>query len=257
MTTCHVWWADASTAPALGGLLDRGEQARAARLDSPDRRRFVTAHALARIVLASPTGLHPAAVRLVARCPRCGGAHGKPALPDHPRLAFSISSSGRRVVVALAQAAGVGVDVERLASARVLAAAVDDGATAAVLAPAELAAYQALPERSRHGALLRWWTRKEAILKATGDGLAVDPAAVELSAPGAPPALTGWSGPGPAPRVRLVDLDAGPGYAAALAVLGSADVSVVEHDAGPVLRAAAAARRTGPASGRRPRDGLR
>ena len=106
------------------------------------------------MVLADATGRDLAAVRLVARCPRCGGAHGKPRLPSHPGLGLSLSSSGRRVVVALAEGAEVGVDVEQLPSARVLAAAADDGATAAVLARPELAAYRALPAASRHAALL-------------------------------------------------------------------------------------------------------
>ena len=67
------------------------------------------------------------------------------------------------------------------------------------------------------------WARKEAVTKATGDGLnapfsQIVVAAVPDSA--GPPRVTSWPYPQAPDSVCLLDLDAGPGYVAALAVLG-------------------------------------
>jgi 4'-phosphopantetheinyl transferase len=72
------------------------------------------------------------------------------------------------------------------------------------------------PPLDRDG-FYRVWTRKEALLKATGDGLRTAMSALVLS----PLAYPGR----PGLRARLVDLAAGDGYAAAVAVLTDAPVS--------------------------------
>ena len=66
-----------------------------------------------------------------------------------------------------------------------------------------------------------YWTRKEAVVKATGLGFAVPPTSFAVTGPNEPPRLVSW------PRcsnlirnMSLVDLDAGCGYAASLAILG-------------------------------------
>jgi 4'-phosphopantetheinyl transferase len=124
-----------------------------------------SAHALLRLLLTECTGLPPAAHVLVRRCARCGGAHGKPLLQS-PSLHVSLAYVPGAVAVAVTGAGPVGVDLERLPATDF------DGFGDVVLAPGETATTPA--ERAR------LWTRKEAVLKATGHGLTVDPRTVDV-----------------------------------------------------------------------------
>src|SRR5262249_59101464 len=66
------------------------------------------------------------------------------------------------------------------------------------------------------------WTRKEAYLKATGEGLSFPPERVGVSqGPGDPPSLLHVEGrPGEPGRWRLRDVTVSPGYVSAVAVQG-------------------------------------
>lgn len=239
--SCQVWWAPVDVAhPGLIAWLDAGERARLERIRGPaDRRRFLVGHALARAVLGAVTGRSPAAVRLAVRCPRCGGPHGKPQA-DGAR--FSLSHSGARAAVAVTRDVEVGVDVEHLHAPRD-----DDLLAATVLSPGERAAVAALPAARRRSGLLRCWTRKEAALKATGDGLAAGAARVEVTAPDQPAAVVAWHGrprlfqpeglSPPDPPVHLQDLAADDDHLACVATLGSR-LAVSEHDGAALLAAA-------------------
>ncbi|HEY3603260.1 MAG TPA: 4'-phosphopantetheinyl transferase superfamily protein [Sporichthyaceae bacterium] len=213
-----VWWATPVGAdPALWALLDDAERARHGRMHRPaDRARFLTAHALARVVLGRTLGRHPAALRLFAECRHCGGPHGKLQLADH-ELELSLTHAGDRVGVAVATVP-VGIDVEDLAVTRV-----DPALAAQVLSPADLARWTALPLARQATALLRVWTRGEAVVKALGVGLDVDPRDL-------PPDLA-----------QVVDLDPGPGFIGSLAVLGTAVPAVRQHDGAELLLRATAA----------------
>lgn len=125
----------------------------------------------------------------VARCARCGGAHGRLRVAGAD-AAVSVSYAEGWAFVATARgAARLGLDA-------VPASAPD-------------------LERVLPGADARTWARVEAVLKADGRGLAVDPACVrveEADADGADwtahigdgPALTGWDVDGPAGVVLAV-----------------------------------------------------
>lgn len=178
-----------------------------------DRARFVAGRLLCRQALAVELGLAVADVWLQAVCPRCGGAHGKPVLPAAPAdLDFSIAHAGEHVVVAVARGAAVGVDVEATVAAASLAACAD-GALAGV----ERRALRRLPAAARPHALTVTWARKEALLKALGTGLETPLQALALTAPSAAPAVL--AAPPPLAGAWLRDLDAGAGYAAAVALL--------------------------------------
>ena len=216
--------------------------------DSRDQ--FVTARALLRLVLAPEIHVPPSRVALVARCQRCGsGRHGKPRLLDAGLpLAFSLTHVGGCVAIATTPGRAVGVDVE-IAHDRTDPER--EALAAAALAPQELAAYRRIPADDRGRAMAVWWSRKEAVLKATGDGLAVPPSRVLVSEPGSPAALLGSDADGDSAAVlapgsaRLYDLRHDPGYVGCVAVLGTRRLTVDEHDGDQMLSKAAENRRAG------------
>lgn len=129
-----------------------------------------------RDVLAALTGTPAADHVFTRRCDRCGSsAHGQPVLQHH-ELHTSRSYAGPVVAVAVSSAGPVGVDVEQVA------AVAFPGFAGVALGPAERAGSDAARARA--------WTRKEAVLKAQGTGLRVDPRTVDVTSsrlPGHPP----------------------------------------------------------------------
>jgi 4'-phosphopantetheinyl transferase len=238
----HVWWArrlDASDRHA--GLLDDTERQRwvAYRRDE-DRERFLVGCALAKTVLAGYAGLRPADVRFDRTCPRCGRPHGKPVIKGSA-LSHSVTHSGDLVAVAVARTP-VGVDVEQLdGRARPLGGDGDTQALARlVLADGEQATLAAVHPSARTREFLAAWTRKEAVTKATGDGLRVSFRDVVIVTDEGTPRLVAWPYPQAPDSVSLMDLEAAPGYVAALAVLGRCD-TVRARDGSALLAAPAPA----------------
>lgn len=216
MTTCDVWWAAPvapADAPGLVAVLDGHERARLERFRRPvDAARYLAAHALTRIVLGGHLEHAPAELVFDRTC-HCGEPHGKPTLAGGP--AFSFTHAGPVVGVAVHPGGPVGLDVEPVRAMPDL-----DGMARHVGAPAE------------PGAFFRAWTRKEALLKATGDGLASPMAAIVLDEHG----VVAWSGEGaPKGPVWLRDLVAPDGSPAAVAGLGAPAPAVAEHDGRPLL----------------------
>lgn len=176
MADVYVIDLDAASAPPEGAStpLDAAERERAGRFrDERDRLRYIAAHIALREVLGDAQGCDPASVRILrAPCRACGGPHGKPFTDGGPH--FSLSRSGRWALIAIADEP-VGVDVEEPQDPGRL-----DAIRADVLAPGETTS-------GTPGDLLRVWVRKEAQLKASGDGLtrsmasfSVDPRVVDL-----------------------------------------------------------------------------
>jgi 4'-phosphopantetheinyl transferase len=238
---CQVWWARPTGHPAaLERLLDPTDRARRDRLRRvDDRNRLTVGVALARLVLAGHLGRPAERLRFDRTCRACGRPHGKPHLTDNPAgLQFSIAHAGCRVAVAVVWGAPVGVDVEQLRATLELEV---DALAAHVLSPAERAAFEQVPPGDRASALLAYWTRKEALLKATGDGLRIPMGTITVSAPHEPPRLRRWTATSrPSLPVGLRRLHPGSGYLACVAVLGLATVRVQELDAVQLLAAASA-----------------
>lgn len=237
---CHVWWGDPD-GPLAGctELLDTGERVRMRRLAlEADRRRYVAAHVLARMVVSRYVDRHPADLRLVARCATCGGPHGKPRLEGHTTaLELSLSHSTDRVVVAVAGAGvSVGVDVEKVEDSLDHARLAKD-----VLAPVEQRAMGRLPPAERGAGFFRYWVRKEAVLKATGDGLLSPPNLLTVSPPDQAAAVVHWERhPSADVAVQLHDLVAGRGYVASVALLSDTPHRVVEREGSSLLPSASA-----------------
>jgi 4'-phosphopantetheinyl transferase len=153
----HVWVIDldACGIHADAGVLEARERERAAALRDPaDSRRYVTAHWALRILLGDATETAPGDVRLLHEaCTACGGDHGRPYVQGGPH--FSLSRSAGWAAIALSPGTPVGVDLEvRRPEAEL------EPLRAQLLSPDE-----------RSDDLLRTWVRKEALVKASGEGL--------------------------------------------------------------------------------------
>lgn len=149
-------------------LLDEGERARANRfVVDGAKRRFVLSHAALRLTLASRIGGDGRDIRYDTI------ANGKPCLARRPgtaSLEFNMSHSGDRVLIALSDDRPVGIDVEVLRPIDRLR-----GLAETIFSAREMAVFDRLSPDDANGFLLRLWTFKEAIVKATGLGLSVDP----------------------------------------------------------------------------------
>jgi 4'-phosphopantetheinyl transferase len=225
----HVWWASpAAAAPWLDELLDGLERERRDRLHRQvDQNRFVVGNAMLKSAAAAELHIDAGSVQLERTCADCGRPHGKPRLPGSG-LELSLSHSGHRVVIALARQTPVGIDVEENARG-----VNPDELASTVLTGGEAATLAAVPAPQRRDAFLTYWTRKEAVLKATGDGLRVPLHDVEVSGPFEAPRLLRMAGRDGG--ISLHDLDAGAGHVAALAVIGPPARQLVELDARALL----------------------
>jgi 4'-phosphopantetheinyl transferase len=219
--------------PGHDGLLTETEARRADRFRfAADRNRFVLATALLRLAVAERTGSEAAAVRLDRSCDLCGEQHGRPRLPG-TGLHASISHSGDVVAVALTGCGPVGVDVEEIGPRDY------EPLIPRVCGPEEQ------PHVGSAGDFYAYWTRKEAVLKATGSGLRMPMTKLTVTPPGSAPALLALDGD--PPPCQLTDVTVGPGYAAAIAVLTAAEVPIRAADSAALL-----ARPGGPAAASRP-----
>ncbi|HUF39577.1 MAG TPA: 4'-phosphopantetheinyl transferase superfamily protein [Anaerolineales bacterium] len=198
---------DAAVAEHLRALLSDDERARADRFYFPHlRAHYTLVRGGLRILLGRLSGLDPAGISFDYT------QHGKPYLAGSD-MAFNVSHSGEMGLIALARGRRVGVDVEQVRD-------LPDGEAIArrFFAPSEVAAFLAVPEPQRVQAFYNGWTRKEAFIKAVGDGLSypLDRFTVRLD-PGTPAELLSIdSVPKAARRWKLVALDPGAGYAGAL-----------------------------------------
>jgi 4'-phosphopantetheinyl transferase len=226
-----VWWAArADAASELEALLDDVErERRSAYRREEDRDRFLVGCALAKVALGRYLGRPPETIRVTRTCPTCGKPHGKPALPGSG-IELSLSHSGDVVVVALA-AAPVGVDVEAVAGARFDV----DELRRLAFSDDEARVLDGLEASERRRAFLVSWTRKEAVTKAVGAGLAVPLREVVVSPAREPPRLLAWPYDDPPEAVWLFDVGSDPEYPASVAVLDACD-GVRELDGSELLR---------------------
>ncbi len=222
--SCVVWWAGPTDyAPGLDRLLSTVEVARAARLRRPeDRIRQILGATMLRLAAAAETGTPPNKVTVDRTCPTCSEPHGRPGLPG-TGLHASITHSGDLVGLALTRTGPVGLDVERVSDVDIA------GLSRTVLHEEE----RAVP--LDHDGFFAYWTRKEAVVKATGDGLRAALAEVRVSGPAEPPVVMAYPGRAHLPAV-LVDLHPGEGYRAALAVLTTDPVRVDERSGALLLQ---------------------
>ncbi|HKX33372.1 MAG TPA: 4'-phosphopantetheinyl transferase superfamily protein, partial [Blastocatellia bacterium] len=200
-------------AESLIGLLAPDERAKAARYHRPeDRDRYTVARGMLRTILAGYLGHDPARLSFTY------SSYGKPFLietQNREGLCFNLSHSHEQALLAVAWRCELGVDIEFMR---------EDLANLEIaerfFSKAEVAVLQSLPAAQQMVAFFNCWTRKEAYIKALGEGLShpLDRFTVSLE-PGRPAALLTAENDPEAPRQwRLDALETSPGYVAALAV---------------------------------------
>lgn len=197
----------------LESVLSPAERSRAARFHFfRDRYRFVTCRYCLRSLLAGYLRVHPAEIGF------CYTALGKPELAypaNRSGLTFNLSHSHDLALIAVGREWPLGVDIEW----RQARAAFEDLAQG-YFSQDERAALAALPEDDQGIAFFDAWTRKEAYLKAIGQGLSygLDRFSVSLR-PGDRSALCHDANNPTAPEAwRIAALSIARGYSAALAV---------------------------------------
>jgi 4'-phosphopantetheinyl transferase len=215
----HVWRASLRPPPARLALLEAtlspDERARAARFRFDEHRvAFIAGRGAQRGILSRYTGLPPAALTYRE------GSHGKPELSGAaagPGIRFNVSNSGDYALYALTLRREIGVDLERLKP-------MPDGIDIAkrFFSAPENEVFAGLGDDVRDLAFFLCWTRKEAYIKAVGEGLSMPLDCFDVAfAPGEPARILRTRGnPAEAERWTMLSLDPGPGYVGALAVEG-------------------------------------
>jgi len=218
----HVWRAnlevDNRRLQSMRDCLSDDEKARADRFRfAEDRESYTVCRAILRLILSRYLGCPASVLRF--RYNR----YGKPALVNQSgdsTLRFNLSHSKALALYAVARGRELGIDLEYL----------DRGFAGEEIArrffsPREVAELEALPGRFKTAAFFNCWTRKEAYVKARGEGLSIPLDQFEVSlAPKRPAALLRTAGgPDELRRWHMLELDPGEGYVAALAVEGPVD----------------------------------
>jgi 4'-phosphopantetheinyl transferase len=211
----HVWHVDLDAAVShlrsLWEVLDDQERLRATRLVRVrDRNRFVAGRAALRLILAHYLKCDPAELDFVF------GRFGKPRLSDLLRttLSFNLAHSGGMALYAVAKQREVGIDLEQIRPGLETEEVVQ-----AFLTGREQAELYRLPQAQQSAAFFRCWTRKEALVKARGEGVAGGLGQIDVSLePHSANALrTVYDEPEAHLRWSLQSLQVPEGYTAALA----------------------------------------
>ena len=215
----HVWTARLSqvsaTLPALERLLSLDEKQTAGRFLRPgDRSRYIAAHGILRQLLGQYQSVAPAGLAFEKN------AFGKPELAPRaaqPPLTFNLAHSDDVIVCVVALGRRVGVDVEAIR---------DDldvmDMAASQFSPAEAEALRAVPPSARIAAFFRCWTRKEAYVKARGEGLGFPLSHFTVSFDADEPPGLQWvlDDPSAPAQWSVFDFTPTPGYAGAVVVEG-------------------------------------
>jgi 4'-phosphopantetheinyl transferase len=217
----HLWRASLAVDPsALGHLkstLAQNELERAERfIFDPDRDHFIAARGILRDVLGRYLQCAPQTIDFVY------GARGKPAISNagsrHP-LRFNLSHSHGLAVIGIARERELGIDVEMIrpnfASEEI---------AKRYFSAKEIDELSGLPVELQTEGFFLCWTRKEAYIKATGEGLHIPLDSFDVSlTPGLRPELNSSD----RSRWSLRSLVPGFGYVAA--VVGEGSASQLRH----------------------------
>jgi 4'-phosphopantetheinyl transferase len=207
----HLWRADLDQpSPALEELsqfLNREENERRQRFAvAKDANRFITAHGILRQILARYLRVVPKDLDFAT------SARGKPSLRNDSELHFNLAHSDNLVLYAISRDRELGVDVESVSEKFATREIVEQ-----FFSKLEQTEFLALDAALQKEAFYLGWTRKEAYIKARGEGLHADLKSFDVSlTPGKPFVLTSQD----AHRWSLYSFCPKPGFAGALVVEG-------------------------------------
>jgi 4'-phosphopantetheinyl transferase len=174
----HLWELDLDHI-TFSDVLSDDERARAAKFRfDHDRNRYSCGRMALRQILGAYLKIAPEKIQFAY------GPAGKPFIAN-TNLAFNLAHTGAKALLALTLDHQIGVDIEEVR-------AIDDMPTVAQysFSPGEFRRWQALPADQKTRAFYRCWTRKEAYLKAIGEGIAQRLQKFEVAfEPGAAPAI--------------------------------------------------------------------
>ncbi len=215
----HVWRAalniKESRVQSLRRTLTADDRARAERFHfQKDREHFIVARGLLRAILGRYLDVEPSQLRFSY------SPYGKPSLAGEfnaDALCFNLSHADGLALYAVTRGRQLGIDIER-----VRAELADEQVAERFFSPREVAVLRALSGNMQPQAFFNCWTRKEAYIKARGEGLSLPLDQFDVSlAPGETAALLSTNGdPQEASRWRIQELAPGAGYVSALAVKG-------------------------------------
>jgi 4'-phosphopantetheinyl transferase len=213
----HVWRVEVGSAytcrDILWSFLAGDERQKAADfLFEGDRERFVVSRGVLRTLLGRYLRRHPGSLGFDFN------PYGKPFLAGDSGICFSTSHSHGLVLLAFACGREVGVDIERVRADLGL-----EEIAACCFSPREIATLHSLGKALREEAFFACWTRKEALAKAEGKGLARALCRFEVTlAPGEPAMMLDTKGDLPeTTKWTLREMTPDPGYVAALAIEGN------------------------------------
>jgi 4'-phosphopantetheinyl transferase len=216
----HVWNAHLDPPNArseqLNRVLSEDERERAERFHfDKDRARFVYARSVLRVLLGRYLNVPPADVTF--RYGRTGKPELSPAFHE-TNLQFNLSHSHGQLLFAVARHCAVGVDIEMIRPETDI-----ERIAERFFSFAETEQLRAVNGLGKRTAFFNGWTRKEAYLKARGEGIGegLDQFAVSLI-PGKPAQLLfDWRDPDAVSRWSIFDLATPSGFSAALVVEGA------------------------------------
>jgi len=179
-----------------------------------DRDNFVVRRAFLRIIIGRYVQVGPSELRFDY------GKHGKPSLvravTDGRRLEFNLSHSGKLALYAFTCERQIGIDLEQFDPEFP-----NEEIARRVFSPSEVASLGSLPAVAQEGAFFNGWVRKEAFVKAKGDGLSIDLDRFDVTLGLEEPVLfrVGWDEE-EAKRWTIKPIEVGGNYVAAVAVEG-------------------------------------
>lgn len=186
----HVWATSLAVAPAVletfAATLSPDETARANKFKfDKHRNRFIAGRGALRAILARYLNTAAADLRFAY------SENGKPALTgDFGGIHFNLAHTEDLALVAVTRIGLIGVDVEAVRPVKNV-----DELVARFFSKRENELFQKVPEEQKPAAFFNLWTRKEALLKATGEGITRSLSLVEVSfLPGEPARLLAISG---------------------------------------------------------------
>jgi 4'-phosphopantetheinyl transferase len=208
----HIWYA----APSLyfgdvEAILSEDEYARMVRFRfDEDQKNFLFCRSMLRMLLSSYVGASPGELSFAY------SKHGKPSLTEPPGdLRFNLSHTSGLVLLAVCRGKDIGVDIERVRKDLNV-----KEISGRFFSAAEQRALLRMPEILSHEAFFGCWTRKEAFVKARGEGLScpLDSFDVSVAPEVEEVALTTRPDVREAGHWHLQSLNFFPEYAAALAI---------------------------------------